>query len=161
MPPRLPLDFVPQRDEVRTFSIEFLIAPPRWRAYSASGLRALAWTPVPFDEGQADAVPTEPGIYAFVCQSGVAPPLASYPMYVGKSTRLRRRFRQYVKERRARTGRPSIVLLLTKWEGHVYFWYAPVPRDDLSRTEDALIRALKPPANKELPADIRAPHAAF
>jgi hypothetical protein len=161
MPSRLPLDLVRQRDDIRAYTIEFLMMPQRWREYLNSAPIDLSWTVLPFDETRANEVPTEPGIYAFVVQSGVAPPLASYAMYVGKSTRLRRRFRQYTRERRAHTGRPSIVVLLTKWEEYVFFWYAAVPREELKRTEDSLMKALKPWANKDLPAEIRAPHAAF
>jgi hypothetical protein len=156
-----PVDLVREADDEKSFTKHFVLMPSRWAAYQAAGIPHLVWDVVSFDAGNADQVPTGSGIYAFVIQSGVAPPLAGWCMYVGKSKQLRSRFRQYIREAASRRGRPKVVYLLNKWPAHLHFWCVAVPETDISRTEDALIRALTPPANDEVAADIRAPHAAF
>lgn len=156
-----PLDLVRAANEEKSYTEHFVMLPSRWTAFAAVSQPALAWSIARFDDTSASTIPPGSGIYAFVVQSGVAPPLASWCLYVGKSKGLRKRYLQYRRERASTTGRPKIVYRLNLWPDHMYFWYASVPAADITWVENALIRALTPPGNDDVPADIRAPHAAF
>jgi|SRR5712664_2492796 len=157
---RLPKDIIAQRRELLEHAHEFILVPRLWKNY-AYRLR-LRWRTVPLRSSRAARLPIAPGVYALIVKSGVSSRLAaSYLMYVGKSTSLRRRFRDYLREGKSTVARPKLAILLRLYANHLHFRYALVasPQRDLAETQ--LIGALLPPANDQLPAEIRAARAAF
>ena len=160
--PEPPFDFVAQADEVKSHAVEFVLMPRMWKAYVNPRSGSIKWSTVPFSAGAAARIPTAKGIYGFVIHSGVAPGIANYLIYIGKAEKgLRKRFREYLSEVASPTGRPSIIYHLTKWSDHIRFWYSVLPPAEIADAEEELIKALTPPVNKSLPAEIRRAHAAF
>jgi excinuclease UvrABC nuclease subunit len=82
-------------------------------------------------------------------------------MYVGKTKSLRRRFGEYLREKNQETGRPVILRLLNKYDGFIWFCFAPVPENAITAQENALLAAYRPPFNKQFPAQISPIQGAF
>ena len=136
-----------------------VLSPEHWRACSLP--TRLAWQIVPFTKASADRVPDDSkGVYTFLVQPGIADhPACSYLLYVGQTERqgFRARYQQYLRELRAgeESRRPHITEMLEKWDGHLWFCFAPVSRDDhITEIEDALLAGYLPPANKDFPAKV-------
>jgi hypothetical protein len=157
---RLPADLLEQRRELAEHTHHFILVPRRWRRFGYRG--KLRWRTVPLSASRAPALPDGPGVYALIVASGVASRLAAtYLMYVGKSNSLRQRFRNYIRESRSDFARPKLAMLLRLYAGCLHFRFARVSRTGITRAENELIGALLPPANDQLPADIRPARAAF
>ena len=146
--------------EARRYEQAFMLFPRYWLEYAYP--RRLTWNVVPFVAQKKALVPQVPGVYAFLVQSTAPPTLAGcYIMYVGQSNSLKRRFSEYAREESSSSGRPKIRVMLGTWKGFVHFAYAPVPPSELNEAESALLRALWPPMNPNLPADINRVRKAF
>lgn len=138
-----------------------LLSPPNWQAYVPHA--ALAWQPVPFSTQDVNNVPNDDsrGVYSFVVQPGIAQhPNCSYLLYVGKveDQSFRDRYRNYLTERNKgeNARRVHVSRMLQKWDGFLWFYYAPVDEAALiSPIEDALLAAYLPPANRRVPAEAR------
>jgi len=138
-----------------------VLSPDHWRNCSLPV--TLNWQILQFTEANADHVPNNTkGIYSFLVQPGIAQhPSCSYLLYIGQTERqnFRERFRQYLRDWRAGSAsrRVHITDMLEKWEGFLWFAYAPVQRDELIvPIEDALLSSYLPPANKDFPAAVAA-----
>lgn len=150
--------FTPQ--SVADFKVQNMILFPRaWAGFRPPV--ALSWQQVPFSPTRTREVPKdEGGIYSFVVQPGIANhPACSYLLYVGKTERnFRVRYQEYLADLRAgmESRRPHIAGMLTKWDGYLWFCYAPI-RDGskIEETEDALIAAYLPPTNIEMEGKLR------
>lgn len=120
----------------------------------------LTWRVVRFGERHASRVPYTSGIYTFLVQPGIANhPKCSYLLYVGetKVQNFRVRYRQYLREQSLgdKSRRPHVAEMLRKWDGYLWFCYAPVKKIQLiEEIEGALLRAYLPPTNKDFPADV-------
>ncbi len=157
---KLPLDLLEQHRELREHSHRFILVPRLWRHYAYRG--RLRWRTVPLKASRASRLPTTHGVYALIVRSGIASRLAaSYLMYVGKSNSIQRRFREYLRESKSSLARPKLAMLLRLYANHLHFRYALVAPPHRDAAETALIAALLPPANDQLPAVIRAARAAF
>ena len=144
---------------VADFKVQNLILfPDAWAAFRPP--LALRWEQVPFSASRARDVPDDAaGVYSFVVQPGIANhPACSYLLYVGKTERnFRVRFREYLSVLRAgiESRRPHVAGMLTKWSGHLWFCYAPIPdKKKIKATEDALLAAYLPPTNVEMPGKL-------
>ena len=84
-------------------------------------------------------------------------------MYIGKAERtLRQRFSEYLHEQNNLAGRPQILRLLNKYQGYLYFCCAIITkRERIEEIEKALLKAIIPPCNVDLPAEIRRVRGAF
>ena len=98
------------------------------------------------------------GVYSFVADAEIAQhPACSYLLYIGKveNQNLRNRYRQYLRAETAWKNRPHIAKMISKWSGHLWFYYAEVSNTDvISQLEEDLITAFLPPENRSWPAKI-------
>lgn len=134
--------------------------PPAWASYSFRS--SLNWGVVKFEGVNQSRLPVSSGVYAFLIQPNVGNDLnSSFLMYVGQTNSLRRRFGEYLVEARSATARSKLMRMFHKYERHLHFTYATVRSADCESAEEALLRALWPPINSNLPADIRAARRAF
>lgn len=145
---------------VADFKVQNMILYPRaWAGFSSA--ISLQWSKVLFSPAGVAQVPKdEAGIYSFVVQPGIANhPACSYLLYVGKTERsFRVRYSEYLMDLRKgiESRRPHIAGMLTKWDGYLWFCYAPMSNGiDIAKMEDALIEAYLPPTNVELPGKLR------
>jgi hypothetical protein len=123
--------------------------PQRWLKFA--GDHALAWQTVPFRTGGSLAVPAHGGFYCFVVgNSAVQLPLVLFPLYAGETDNLRRRYRDYLREKDAAAGRWHVRKFLKVFWGEVAFAFAPLDVDlaERRRIELELNDALLPPYSK-------------
>ena len=153
-------DIIEEQDELAAHRYEFYLWPKQWLGYTRSDCRDWRWRRL--KDGERQNIPNKPGIYTLLVQPGIAKhPRCSYLMYVGKTRSLRERFRQYLGKERTETGRPKIMRLMSKYENHMWFCFAYVPRLRLGTAETALIEAFIPPCNDQLPAKLGRTKRAF
>lgn len=146
--------------EAKTYWEQFWLIPRYWREYRYR--RSFAWRTVRFDSSVTSSLPDQAGVYVFSIRPPVAPPLeGAYVVYVGETTDLRRRFRDYLNEAQSRRARPKIAITLALYRDHLFFSYATLPVSERKKAEDALITALWPPRNDMYPAKIRRVRNAF
>ena len=156
------IDLIKEQDGLIAHRYAFFLVPEKWETYNLSD--PFNWEMHPFQPDQAENIPSEPGIYSFVIQPGIAShPRCSYLMYIGKTKRtLRERFREYFRERDNPAGRPKIVRLLNKYHGYLHFCCLAIAKKErIGEIEDALINAFLPPCNDQFPAEVRRVIGAF
>lgn len=149
----MPLDFVQETDDLKSFAIRFVLSPKQWATFQCP--TPLTWHRVKFERLNATAVPKATGIYAFAVEyPGFQLPPHGYVMYIGITKRdgggnLRKRYRQYLHEKRV-LKRAKVYYMLNKWSQHLYFHYAVVtdPTLDIRGLEQQLCDAMIPPCNK-------------
>ena len=143
-----PIDLI--MDQLRDGRVVFNHSPERW---SHCDLPVeLQWISVPFNEDNRAVIPSNKfGVYAFMLKPDfTGPPESSYLLYIGKTEdtrRFRRRYSDYLYYQR--TGnRPVISRMLRRWNGHIWFYYAPVEDVHLvDEIETTLLNACIPPYN--------------
>ena len=136
-------------------SSRFVLSTQLWADFTAPG--DLEWKSVKFDRRNAAHVPSDrAGVYLFSVKVGVAGLPGEYLMYVGKTTRnFRARFSEYLSERNSPAGRFAVKDALKRWQGHLWFYYAPIADHSvIKQYEDGLIAALIPPLNTDFPASV-------
>jgi len=144
------------RDEGRVHTFPFCIWPRMWAGYKT--LAVLNWQAICFDINNAEAVPDQPGIYAFLIRPNIEVLIGTeYLIYVGKTERtLRQRFREYIREKNNRFGRAKVVEFLQKYDAHILFTCAIVDGQvKPNLIENELLKAFMPPANSDFPAEVR------
>lgn len=147
--------FLDDADHIKLHERQFTLSPKFWANYPAS--KCFTWAQVTLDRGNSHPVPSRSGIYTLVLIPGIAGhPAISYLMYIGKAKSLKRRFGDYNRSRIKDERRPHIHNFLSKYT-KVEFYFTEVPEALLDAEEDALIRALLPPLNIEIPADVSKP----
>lgn len=163
----MPLDFVQETDDLKSYAIRFVLSPRQWATFQCP--ISLTWHRVKFDRQNAAAIPRATGIYAFIVEyMGSQFPPHGYVMYIGITKRdgggnLRKRYRQYLAERRV-LKRAKVHYMLNKWSQHLYFHYSEVndSQCDIRELERRLCDALVPPCNKnDFSARIRQQVQAF
>lgn len=151
-------DIIKDQDEMKAHEHHFILWPRQWEKYHDTH----NWKICRLNEMEKDQIPNRSGVYSLLVQPGIANhPACSYLMYVGKTKSLRRRFMDYLNERKCETGRPKIFRVLNKYKDYVCFCYTTVRKDDLSGVEDNLLVAYIPPNNDQYPAEIRCIVGAF
>ncbi len=163
----MPLDFVQETDELKSFAMRFVLSPRQWATFSTPV--NLSWHRVKFETTNVNNVPESKGIYAFVVEypDSQFPP-HGYVMYVGITKcdgggSLRKRYRQYLSEKRF-LKRARINYMLNKWSQQLFFHYAEVAdaRCNVLDLEQRLCDAMIPPCNKnDFSAKIRKQVQAF
>ena len=163
----MPLDFIQETDELKTFAIRFVLSPHQWAAFDCP--TGLAWRRVKFDRLNPDDVPPVRGIYAFVVEHPDSQfPPHGYVMYIGITRSdgggtLRKRFSNYIGEKRG-LKRPKLHYMLNKWSSQLYFHYAEMADTgcDILDLERRFCDALLPPFNQnDFSAKIRKQVRAF
>ncbi len=137
-------------NQLREGRVVFTHSPERW---SQCVLPAdLQWMSVPFTEDNQDSVPSDQfGVYAFMLEPAfVGPPKSAYLLYIGQTgdTRgFRRRYGDYLYYQR--TGNRFVISrMLRRWDGHIWFYYAPVADATLlDGIENVLLNTCIPPYN--------------
>jgi len=151
-------DIIQEQDEMKAHEHHFILWPRQWKKY----LETHNWKIYRLDAIEKDRIPNRSGVYSLLVQPGIANhPACSYLMYVGKTASLRRRFMDYLNERKRETGRPKIFRVLNKYKDYMCFCYTTVCRNDLSGVENNLLIAYIPPNNDQYPAEIRRLTGAF
>lgn len=146
-------------DNIAVYKVQnLLLFPQSWAGFRRS--IKLHWNLVRFSPEHAKDVPKDAGgVYSFVVQPGIADhPACSYLLYVGKTKRnFRVRYQEYLAEQRAsdNSRRLAINGMLSKWNGYLWFCYAPISsQEKIAELEDALLAAYLPPFNKNLPGKL-------
>ena len=149
------------KDEMRI--INCAPHPKRWAKFAKT--HALAWNLAVFRVGGAQAVPKGPGFYCFVVANPAGQlPLVLYPLYAGETNDLRRRYREYIREKNSPTGRVTVRKFLKVFWGGITFAYAPMNIDGAARRtiEKQLNDALMPPySQKDFSAEVKAKKVAW
>ena len=157
-------DIVPRagrrtRRSLAEFHIKrMVLSPHHWRTCALS--TDLHWKAVKFTYANANDIPKTCGVYTFLVQPGIANhPYCSYLLYVGETADqdFKKRYRQYLRESRAgdKSTRPHVTDMLEKWDGFLWFCFAPINNIELIEgVEDALLAAYLPPSNKDFPATV-------
>lgn len=151
-------DFIAEVKEAKAHEHTFTLWPKLWQEYANKHGYTFKWNGRLFLATAVNDIPDKPGLYTFVIQPRVANhPLCSYLMYVGKTNTLRRRYRNYLREKQRDSGRPKIVWLLNTYPDNVCFCYTVVQSTaSLAKMERALLGAYVPPCNRDqLPARVR------
>jgi len=152
------VDIIQEQDAMKAHVHRFTLWPRQWGKY----FDTHSWQIFRLDELEKDHIPKQSGVYSLLIQPGIANhPACSYLMYIGKTNSLRRRFMDYLNERKRETGRPKIYRFLNKYQNFVCFCCTPVKVADLTIIEDNLLNAYIPPANDQYPAEIRRIMKAF
>ena len=133
-----------------------ILSPAQWAGYSNT--TPLSWNCVKFEAANAGQVPDTKGVYTFVVNPGIClHPGTHYLLYLGRArgVTLRKRYREYLREKTADKGRPPVQAMLNRWSDHLWFYYAsvsdPAVVDNLERD---LLNAYLPPMNQTFPAEI-------
>jgi GIY-YIG catalytic domain len=137
----------------RAGTYQFRLYPELWKsAELAEYYAGRKWHSYPFSEVVPD-LPHGSGVYMFV----VGPYCArlrdhSYIFYVGRTNDLKRRYREYIKEKLGRepTDRKAVVLLLNDFEGFLYFHFTEIPENECEQAEALLKDKLTPFSNTQL-----------
>jgi len=149
-------------DEMMRHSHHMIMVPRLWSSCALG--QTLDWSVFPFNDSSRASIPDEQGVYAFLIIPGIADNLnVSYLMYIGETDRtLRERFGEYLLEARSDKIRPKLLRILPLYPDHLVFACAPLPSGVVPKQiESALIEALLPPGNEQVPATVRRPRKAF
>jgi len=148
--------------ELKNYKVDFMILDPDlWVRYP--NRTPLTWQKIKFGKPHADQIPNDCcGVYSFVVIPEIANHVAcAYLLYVGETQRdFRTRYREYLDDQNPskRTKRVHIREMLTKWQNHLWFCYAPITETKLIKQVEAdLINSYLPPYCKEYPAEVREP----
>lgn len=126
-------------DYYRQHSFTVYLWSDLWR--KIAGPQAFEWSEVAFEDAAVDAVPMEPGIYAFkIAIRDTIMPEHSVIVYFGQSGagsdgKLRKRFKQYLRGKKRGAKRILIDRLFRTWPNDLVFCYAA-----LDCTEDELLK---------------------
>jgi excinuclease UvrABC nuclease subunit len=141
---------------VNSHYVEMIFFPIAWQAAAAI---SPTWHFVDFPPQPRNAIPNEPGVYVFVVTPNVFDfDLASGLLYVGKATNLYSRIGAYMAEIDKdfkTTMRPHVWRMINQWHGYLKFYFTCTPNvaaaEDL---ENEMLKALRPPFNKEYEAQV-------
>jgi hypothetical protein len=154
-------DLAVRRRRARDFRFyredRFIFHPEHWSGFKSA--ITLTWHGVRFTAANATSIPNNKmGVYSFVVTPGIAQhPACHYLLYIGmvSTSDFRTRYRNYLQERTKPKPRDHIVMMLDRWEKHLWFYYAEVSgKIVIEELEKQLIIAYLPPANREWPAAI-------
>ena len=155
-------DFTVGAEELHNSKYTFRLLPKLWDRYQ--GPDDLEWTCVAFSGATLKDIPDTPGVYAFCVRPSIGGNLCgTYLLYVGKTTRLRRRYGEYLRRGEAGLERPRIQKMLNQFRGTGYlrFCFTPISGADPQSIEKMLLEACVPPACTALPASIQGAVNAF
>jgi hypothetical protein len=135
----------------------FTLKPQNWQEYNR--LVDLKWKAVRFSEKNLGKIPDDcGGVYTFVVVPNVAKhPKCTYLVYIGETHEFRERYQRYLTDKTDPKARPLVKVMLSLWDGYLWYCYARIDRTDLIHTvQDNLIRALDPIINRMFPKDVQA-----
>lgn len=157
------VDLISQQLEAA--EVKFILAPAMWERCILPTSLSLNWERIQFTESAAVYLPNATaGVYCFVLHPTIhEAPKGSYLLYIGKTRELRRRYREYLRDRSSVRARDHIRRMLNKWdENHLWFYYARIADPSLlDSVENALLVGCLPPFNMEFPAQVNKPVQLF
>ena len=156
-------DLIEEQNQLKAHEQPFFLWPRQWEEYNLPD--SFNWEIHPFQPDEVEKIPSEPGIYSFVIQPGIAShPYCAYLIYIGKTKRtLQERFKEYFREERnAERSRPKVLRLLNQYKGYLHFCCVTIAETErITDIEDALLSAFLPPCNDKFPSSIRRVIGAF
>ncbi|MES2741666.1 MAG: hypothetical protein V4754_12040 [Pseudomonadota bacterium] len=135
--------------------VTMMFLPEAWQkaAVLSPSWRKTSFPPVP-----RSTLPKLPGVYVFV----VTPNIFDFDsgnalFYVGKATSLYHRVAAYIGEIDKEfklSNRPMVWRMLNQWKGHLQYFFTTTATVELAeQLEDEMIRAFRPPFNKQYDAE--------
>lgn len=95
------------------------------------------------------------GVYMFVLHPDLVPEVHRYILYVGRalntdSQNLRKRFREYVKDKRT-----DVIFMRETWGKDLYIRYLPLQDNEvITKLEKELYTAIRPPCNSQYDGEL-------
>lgn len=140
---------------VESHKVQMMFYPDAW---DNAKHKDMEWIDVDFPPNPRSDIPDRPGVYAFVvepCLFSLTP--ANGLFYVGKATSLYRRIGAYISELTkdfSDTRRPHIWKMLNQWNNRFKYYYS-ITTDvaEAEELEDEMLKALRPPFNKQYDAE--------
>jgi len=149
-------------DFFRDHSFRVYLWPLFWR--DVTGAHDFNWTEVPFEQNSVAQIPAQQGIYAFKLRiQDTILPSHGIIVYFGESGvrgngSLKRRFKEYLRDRRVGPKRPKFEWLFKNWPDDLVFCYATLnwTSEELAKLEKDLSDAAMPVCStKDFSARIR------
>lgn len=140
---------------IESHEIKVMFYPQAW---VDSENYSLDWEVTDFPPEPRNSIPQSAGVYAFV----VEPDLFSLSpanglFYIGKATNLYQRIGAYISELSKnfeRSTRPHIWKMLNRWNGHFKYYYTTTDNvEQAEHFEETMLKALRPPFNKQYDAE--------
>lgn len=129
----------------------FLLFPEFWSKSENKISFRLKWKKYKFLARNKKFILKEKGIYCFVIEPKVGEFFNTrYLFYIGKTNgTLFSRFGNYVDEHYGkRKSRPKIKNMMKKYDGHIYYYFAPITtKSKVNEAEDKLIDTFLPHVN--------------
>jgi hypothetical protein len=127
-----------------------LLLQSQWESFTKNDLLPQTnWEEAFFNSQNRKRIPTTAGIYAFAARPKVAAHNDHvYMMYVGKTKNLRKRFGQYLQEKKNPRRSREITFFLNEYESCLWFTYKQVAEQYHAEIELPLIRAMWPLVNE-------------
>jgi excinuclease UvrABC nuclease subunit len=140
---------------VESHYVNMMFYPEAWN--SVQNL-TLGWVDIDFPPNPRSAIPSVSGVYAFVVEPSLFSLVpANGLFYVGKATNLYSRIGAYIGELSkdfSDSKRPHIWKMLHQWDGHFKYFYSTTNNvTDAENIEEQIIKALRPPFNKQYDAE--------
>jgi len=138
----------------RNGKYEFELFPELWATPEVGEFYdGKQWQCFEFKPDVPDNLPATSGIYMFV-----AKPLCgrlrdhTYILYIGKTTNLRTRYGDYLKEKRCEVDAPreKVVRFLNHLEDFLFFYCTQIPGDQLDHAEGLLKDNITPYGNTQV-----------
>jgi hypothetical protein len=161
------VNFIDEEDKLKSRSVNITLMPEAWQKFQQKQAAfPCSWKVIKLDDACKNDpdLTKEPGIYTLLVQPGIAQhPSCSYLMYVGQTTNLFNRFRNYLSREKRKRIRPNVFRLLNIYNGNIWFCFTKVLSNQLDDYENALMNAYIPPVNNvdRLPSEIRSIKGAF
>jgi len=140
---------------IESHKIEVMFYPRSWEG--AENL-TLEWNIVNFPPTPRNLIPHRSGVYAFVVEPDLFSLVpANGLFYIGKATNLYQRIGAYISELSKdfeRSTRPHIWNMLNRWNGHFKYYYSITENVEVAeQVEEEMLKALRPPFNKQYDAE--------
>jgi len=162
-----PVDLVNAADKYAAALRRFYLDVKSWQTFNTS--HALQWDKCRFTKDNRAQIPRERGLYVFTLELSPSElPAHGYILYIGivgdKNDRtLYDRYGDYLRNLRTLLGRPRVIYMLSKWDGHLFFNFVPLSNKaiSLANIEQDFLDAVNPPVNQtDFSADVRAARTA-
>lgn len=163
--------FVNANDSARIYECTYYHDPTRWNSIPKDTkeiLNSQKWSGyikyLDPEGNVSDAIKNLPnnegGIYIFFIQGPTLPSAEMYIAYIGRALftdgqNIKKRVSQYNRESKRNNARPKISRLFRHWKDYLYVKYFSTKDNELiQQGESALIKAILPPFNDDIPEKI-------
>lgn len=119
------------------------------------------WSVVKFGEDSIPLLTNSSAVYAFVVRCNVYSLETRLVVYIGKATRVKERYRSYVKETYSKDARPLVQGFIRTWGAVLEFHYTHIPKDEIAGVEEVLHDIFTPWGNDVFTGQIGKAYKAF